>query len=434
MSAVDRYLPELSERASRWLRFGLVLLGLALLIWAAIALQQVLTPIVAAFAIAYILNPVVTWLEKRRRVSRVLSVSIGLIFLVLLGIVLLFAGLVQLVEFTGNVPRYMSDAQVWVDRTWATAQVRFKAFNTTAEPPASAPTVEVEALPPETHASPPVSQPATSQPRPLSARLAAMAREYGTAVAAFTLRGLSSVLSNAFQWLSLIVLLPMYTFFFLVHFNDIISTIRGHLPAAYRDGIVHVVSTIDSAISNFFRGRLMVTAGVGLCMAIGWTIVGVRYGFALGLLGGLLNLIPFMSVLVLPPALILMYLDATQAGIGWAAPLLLVFGVYVAVQAIESFVLSPLIESRSNGLHPVTVIVALLIGSQIAGLLGMLLAIPVASTLKSLGAIYVLPEIRRLAGLSDASAPDAQRPYALAPVEAAEPVVVEPVAPKKDAP
>jgi hypothetical protein len=119
---------------------------------------------------------------------------------------------------------------------------------------------------------------------------------------------------------------------------------------------------------------------------------------------------------VLPPALILTYLSAVQASTPWAVPLLLVFAVYVAVQAIESFILSPVIESRSNGLHPVTVVVALLIGSQIAGLLGMLLAIPVASTLKSLGAIYVLPEIRRLAGLNDPRQPDAERPYQLEPV------------------
>jgi predicted PurR-regulated permease PerM len=415
---MDRYLPELSERATRWLRFGLVLVALALLVWAAIALQQVLTPIVAAFAIAYILNPIVTWLETSRRVSRVLSVSIGLVLLVLLGLVLLFAGVVQLIEFAGNLPRYVADTQIWLDRTWAAMQAHVQSLTGAAAlpgvpvvPPDSMPVATAPVL--DAASQPAATQAATSQPRLLSARLASMVRDYGAAVAAFTIRGLSELLSNAFHWLSLIVLLPMYTFFILVNFNDITGTIRAHLPAAYRDGIVRVVSTIDSAISNFFRGRLMVSAGVGLCTAIGWTIVGVPYGFALGVLGGVLNLIPFMAVLVLPPALILTYLHAAQAGVPWAGPVLLVFAVYIAVQAIESFVLSPVIESRSNGLHPVTVVVALLIGSQIAGLLGMLLAIPVASTLKSLGALYLLPEIRRLAGLNDPKQPDAERPYRL---------------------
>lgn len=433
MSALDPYLPELSERATRWMRFGFVIVGLALLVWAAIWLQQVLTPIVAAFAIAYILNPVVTWLEKRRGVSRVLSVSIGLLFLVLLGGVLLFAGLVQLVEFTGNIPRYVADAHVWVDKTWAAAQAQFQSLTRTdVLLPTTAPANDAAVA----TATAPASHEATTKPALMSARLASAAREYGAAAAAFAFRGLSDFLTNAFHWLSLIVLLPMYTFFILVHFNDVVATIRDHLPEAYRPGIIHVVSTIDSAISNFFRGRLMVCFGVGLCMALGWTIVGVRYGFALGALGGLLNLIPFMSVLVLPPALILAHLQATDAGVPWVWPLLLVFGVYLVVQAIESFLLSPVIESRSNGLHPLTVVVALLIGSQIAGLLGMLLAIPVASTLKSLGTIYVLPEIRRLAGLAESKPPDAARPYPLAPdnaTSAVEPAAAPPAAPKKDA-
>ncbi|RMF74919.1 MAG: AI-2E family transporter, partial [Planctomycetota bacterium] len=77
----------------------------------------------------------------------------------------------------------------------------------------------------------------------------------------------------------------------------------------------------------------------------------------------------------------------------------------LVVQAIESFLLTPLIESRSSGLHPVTTVVALLIGGKLAGLLGMLLAIPIASTLKSLGAEWVLPEVRRLAKRAAAGEP-----------------------------
>jgi predicted PurR-regulated permease PerM len=434
MSALDSYIPELSERATRWMRFGAVIVGLALLIWAAIALQQVLTPIVAAFAIAYILNPVVTWLEKRRRVSRVVSVSIGLVFLLLLGAALLFAGLVQLVEFTGNIPRYVADAQVWVDKTWSTAQAHFQSLTRTdALPPSTAPTDDAVVA----AATAPASQAVTTRPALMSARLAGAVREYGAAAAALAFRGLSDFLSNAFHWLSLIVLLPMYTFFILVHFNEIVTAIRDHLPEASRPGTIRVVSTIDSAISNFFRGRLMVCLGVGLCTALGWTFVGVPYGFALGALGGLLNLVPFMSVLVLPPALILTYLEAAKAGEPWVWPVLLVFSVYLIVQAMESFLLSPLIESRSNGLHPVTVVVALLIGSQIAGLLGMLLAIPVASTLKSLAAIYVLPEVRRLAGLSRREPPDAagSRPVALDDAAHAGAIAATPAnAPNKEAP
>jgi predicted PurR-regulated permease PerM len=81
------------------------------------------------------------------------------------------------------------------------------------------------------------------------------------------------------------------------------------------------------------------------------------------------------------------------------------------VQTLDSFVLSPYILGRSSGLHPVTTLAVLLIGGQVAGLLGMLLAIPVASTLKTLAAEFVLPEIRRLAGRpADDAAPQPHTP------------------------
>ena len=139
--------------------------------------------------------------------------------------------------------------------------------------------------------------------------------------------------------------------------------------------------------------------------------VGIPYSLPLGALAGRLNLVPFMSLLALPPALVLSYLEAAQNDTNWVLPVLLAMGVYMAVQALESFVLTPCIEARSSGLHPITTVVALLIGATWAGLLGMLLAIPIASTLKVFAVEYVLPEIRRLAApvqTSDERADDAQ--------------------------
>lgn len=412
MSALDRYLPPLSERATRWLRFFGVVALVGVLGWAALALRDVLTPIVAAFAFAYILNPAVTWLEKSRKVSRTASVSVGLVLLILTGSVLLFAGSVQMVEFAGRVPAYFAELRGWVDRSsdkWQqklSPQSWLPKFG--ANPPATQPT----SAPMTADVSVPVT--ATAPVAKSGSVLTNVVPDYGIEVARSILAWVSSFLSDLLYWLTVIVLLPMYTFYFLVHFNDIIAAIRDHLPSAYRPTLVDVVTTIDRSIANFFRGRLMVCIGVGLCAGLGWLIVGVPYSLPLGALFGVLNLIPFMSVMVLPPALFLTYAHALQTGDPWALPVVLVFVVYLIVQAIESFVLSPIIESKASGLHPVAVIVSLLIGNQIAGLLGMLLAIPVASTLKSLGWRYLMPEIRRLAGLAEPHAAATARPYPLA--------------------
>ena len=360
----------------------------------------------AALALAYILNPLVTLLEKRYAVRRVTSVSVGLVLLVLMGSTLLLAGTAQLVQLAGNIPTYTRDGIKWLDQTVPGLFAGTEA----ATPAESAPAEASDAS--DNGASVdagPSTEPAVVQAADGGAfnaanlaeahreRLVGLASEHGLAVGRAVLAYIAGALSNVFYWLSLVVLLPLYTFFFLLHFNDIVHVVRDHLPAEYRPTVVRAVTTVDEAISNFFRGRLVVCLIMAVLTGLGWLLIGVPYSLPLGGLMGLLNLVPFMSVLALPPAMLLTYFDVTGQGGNWVIPVALVFGVYALVQGIESFVLNPTIQAKASGLHSVTTVIALLIGGQLAGLLGMLLAIPIASTLKSLGREYLLPEIQRLA-------------------------------------
>ena len=397
---MDEYLPKLTERGRRWIRFLGLLAIAALLIWIALVLRQILTPIVAALALAYILNPLVTKLEVRYKIRRTVSVGCGLALLLVAGTSLLIASTAQVVQFAGNAREYTAITISWLDET---VPGLLSAPNPTVGPePTSAPAQsdDTDTLPlsvqPAGDLTP--SKTAAQSATPAD-RLIELASEHGLSVGRTVIGYISDVISNVFYWLSLVVLLPLYTFFFLLHFNWIVKTARDHLPGNYRARIVQVVATVDSAISAFFRGRLLVCLAVGTLTGLGWLAVGVPYNLALGVLAGTLNLIPFMSVLSLPPALILTYLDASQTGSNWVLAVTLVVGVYMAVQAIESFVLNPTILAKASGLHAVTTVIALLIGGQLAGLLGMLLAIPIASTLKSLFGDYVLPEVRRLAAI-----------------------------------
>lgn len=399
---MDRYLPQLSDRGKRWARFFTLLVALGLAAWVALLLRPILTPLVAALALAYMLNPLVTTLESRWRIKRVVSISVGLVLLILAGLGLLGAGAAQLVQLAGNVPGYTEGALRWLSQT---APGLFDQPGQPATEPAA----------------PGARVPATGSSG--RDRLIQLAAEHGLALGRTVIGYVARVVSNVFYWLSLTVLLPLYTFFFLLRFNDIVRAVRDHLPAAYRPAIVRVVTTIDTAIASFFRGRLIVCLAVGTLTGIGWTVVGVPYPLPLGALAGTLNLVPFLSVLALPPALLLTYLQVSAAGGNWVVPVVLVFVVYLIVQAVESFVLTPVIESRASGLHPITTVIALLIGGQLAGLLGMLLAIPITSTLKSLAAEYALPEIRRLATEPTAgqgetgAAPPESAPDAAAPAD-----------------
>jgi predicted PurR-regulated permease PerM len=406
---MDEYLPQLSERGRRWVRFFGLLAAATLLIWIALVLRQVLTPIVAALALAYILNPLVTWLEQRYEIKRVTSISIGLGLLLLLGVSLLFAGTVQVVQLAGDAPEYTERAIRWVDQTVPGL------FGTGTQPQPASPASAPSTLPTDPSTAPlgVTSPERIEQPAGPTAReqLAKLAKDHGLTVGRSIISRVASIVSDVFYWASFTVLLPVFTFFFLWHFNEIVVTIRAHLPTDYRPTVVRVATTIDGAISNFFRGRLLVCLAVGTLTGLGWLGIGlfgvvVPYNLALGALAGVLNLVPFMSVLALPPALLLTYLHAAEFGDNWIVGVTLVLGVYMAVQAMESFLLSPVIESKASGLHPVTTVIALLIGGQLAGLLGMLLAIPITSTLKSLGGEYLLPEVRRLAGIKEPEPPE----------------------------
>lgn len=358
---IQDYMPSLTPRARRWVRFFGVLIAAVLLFFLMRRLSAVLTPIAVGMAIAYILNPLVTYLEKTQRVRRVFSITaiyaLGFSTLFVIATLLVTRGVEQIVRLARNAPEYIASLMTWIDKAGLGA---------------------------------------TTQSSD-SVQISGWIQERGAVVGQQMLDWLTTTLSSATGWLSAGILVPMYAFFFLLHFEQIIATVRDHLPWAYRDTIVRVVTTADRAMADFFRGRLIVCLIVGVLTAIGWLIVGVPYSVPLGLLCGILNLVPFLSILGLPPAAMVTYFHATQAGASWFWPVLLTIGVFSLVQGIESFILTPWVSQHTSGLHPVTTVIALLVGAELAGLLGMLLSIPLASTLKTLAAEWVLPEIRRLA-------------------------------------
>ena len=367
---MGNYLPPLTDNTRRWLRFIFTLLVIGLLSGLMLSLRGVFTPILTALAIAYILNPLVTWVQ-RRGVSRLVVIAVlyiaGIFVLLILGIFLVTTAVEQIIDLRESFGGHLETAKQWI----------------VAHTPVTTQATE--------------TQPDTTALATWWQEFAPLAQEHGVSVANTMLTFLTGLLAGVLNWITIFVLIPMYSFFFLWKFNSIISTIHDHLPAQWRDNVVYLTTTIDRAIANFFRGRLLVCLIVGLLTGLGWTLVGVPYSLPLGALAGVLNLVPFMSLLALPLALVITYLDALQGDVNWVTPVLMTMGVYMLVQALESFVLTPTIESRSSGLHPITTVVALLIGAEWAGLLGMLLAIPIASTVKTFAVEYVLPEVQRLA-------------------------------------
>ncbi len=359
---MGRYIPELTDNQKRWARLLGVVVLVVLLVWLARAIYGVLTLLVVSFAVAYILNPIVQWgqrLGMSRLMTAVVVYAIGLVVVGLGSVFLVVAAQIQITRLAESLPTYVERMEMWLS-----SYVPTNATTETDAADAAPTTVQSQAL--------------------------LWLRDRGV----LTLNYASNVFDTAMYYLTASLLIPVFSFFFLLEYDPMLRAIRGVLPARTRDTVVHIFTLIDAKTAEFFRGRLLICALVGLLTGIGWAIVGVPYSLPFGVAVAVLNLVPFLTLALLPPALLATYSHQPE---NWVIAVSLAFAVYIVVQGLESFVLQPLASGGVDGLHPVTTIVSLLIGAELAGLLGMLLCIPVASTLKTLLSTYVMPEVRRLA-------------------------------------
>ncbi len=194
-------------------------------------------------------------------------------------------------------------------------------------------------------------------------------------------------------------LIPFYFFFFSVSYPTVLAFAKGLIPVAHRSHTLRLLGQMDNAVAGFVRGRMVISGIVGVVFAIGWLVCGVPYSIVLGVIVGVFNLVPYLSGIGLPVAIGLLAFEQLglppEARMGWiwviAGPSI----VFAIGQALDGYVLTPLIAGKATDLDPVTILVAVLAGGSIAGFYGMLLAIPVMACLKILFREVLLPKIKK---------------------------------------
>jgi len=190
--------------------------------------------------------------------------------------------------------------------------------------------------------------------------------------------GVLRAVGTLFSW----VVLPVYFAFFLIAESDNKTTLEQWLPflkPQTRRDVVYLVNQFIDILVAFFRGQLIIAFFQGMLFALGFTVVGLKYGFLIGLALGFLNIIPYLGSMVglgvaIPLALF-------QDGGSWTL-LIAVLVVFTLVQMIEGYLLTPKIMGDRTGLHPMAIIVAIFFwGTALSGILGMILAIPLTAFL-----------------------------------------------------
>ena len=180
-----------------------------------------------------------------------------------------------------------------------------------------------------------------------------------------------SIFGGIFSFFAVVIL----SFYLSVQKRGIAGFIKSIVPEKYEDYLVRLWTRTEHKVGRWFQAQLLLSLVVGLVVFIGLSLMHVRFALLLGLLAMILELIPTVGpVIAAIPAVILAFLQAPTLGI-WVV----IF--YIVVQQLENHILTPLILGKSLGMNPVTVILALLIGAKVAGILGMIIAVPVATIL-----------------------------------------------------
>ena len=196
----------------------------------------------------------------------------------------------------------------------------------------------------------------------------------------------------------LAVLIPFYFFFFSLWFPKVKAFASGLIPKDSKNDTISLLRKMDSAVAGFVRGRIVIAFIMAVVLAAGWMIVGVPYAILLGIGVGVLCAVPFLGLIGIPISIGLLFLDQLGVAEGermvWWGIIVWPLLVFAIVQALDGWVLTPLIAGRATNLDPVTIFVAVLAGGSVLGAYGMLLAIPVAACIKILIQENLLPKIR----------------------------------------
>jgi predicted PurR-regulated permease PerM len=325
-------------------QLGFWLLALVSFIFILWFLQDILLPFIAGFVLAYFLDPVADFFE-RRGLPRILATTIILsaaVLAVVLTVLLVFPILAdQVVKLAQDLPELLKLLMARLD----------------------------EVVP--------------QSVKDIFARSGSNAQGSVGDIAAKATGWLATLLASIWSGgmalvnvLSLMVVTPIVAFYLLNDWDRIVAKIDSWLPRDHVEEIRDIARSIDGAMAGFIRGQGTVCLLLGLFYAIGLSVVGLKFGLAIGFGAGLLSFIPYIGALIGGVLAIGVSLVQFWPDFG---SIFVIIGVFVAGQFIEGNFLSPKLVGGSIGLHPVWLMFALFAFSYVFGFVGLLLAVPLAA-------------------------------------------------------
>jgi predicted PurR-regulated permease PerM len=334
--------PQDAQQVLRLMRWLLIMVFVVLGYFVVRYLAEILAPILTAFGIAYLLNPV---LERtvRRGLSRALSAGlllISFVAIIVVGVVFLVPVIAhQLREFVADLPRFFDNLTVWTRVHLGVAlPADWKSY--------------VE----------------SSHLRETLGDAFGPVRE----LAGAAVSGVFSVLAV----LAELLLVPVFSFYFLADWPNILRRIDHVIPPRRRAEVREVARDIDRVVAGWVRGQAIVTSLLAILYAIAFTAVGMPLSLPIGLLVGALTVIPFVGTFVGASIALIV----TLAAGGGAQMIGMVAVVILCLHLLEAGALTPKIVGHRVGLSESGALLAVVAGGKLLGFVGVVLAVPLAAT------------------------------------------------------
>lgn len=204
-----------------------------------------------------------------------------------------------------------------------------------------------------------------------------------------------NLLSNSWQVIAgifLIFIVFLYVIFILLDYQNISEGFIKLIPKKYSHYISDILDDVEIGMNKYFRGQILICAIVGVLFAIGFSIVGIPMAITIGILIGILNIVPYLQTIGLIPVPFLVILQCMETGQNYWIVLLMCLAVFVVVQGLQDMVLVPKIMGKAMGLNPAVILLSLSVWGALMGLVGMIIALPFTTIIVSYYKRYILKQ------------------------------------------
>ena len=334
-------------------------------------LSDVLIPFAVALLLAYLINPLVSWIQRKIRIdSRALAVMISLMIIIIMCTLFMIVMIPLILTELTHMKNLLSGA---VNADQIKAQVFFYVpqdlWNYLTD------FIEGEEL---------YQLLNIQNVKELSQQI---------------LPGVWGVFSGTISFfigLLGIIIISLYLIFILMDFEEVSEGWKNLIPPQYKTLIIDVLDDFTTAMQSYFRAQALIAFIIGILFATGFWLINLPMGIILGIFIGILNMVPYLQVVGLVPAGLFALMSSLETGESAWIILLLVLLVFVVVQLIQDIILVPRIMGKVTGFNPAVILLSLSIWGKLLGMLGLIIALPITFLLHSYYKRYISLSLHRV--------------------------------------